>query len=322
MDASLPNGTGRTKMTLPRISVIIVNWNNQTDTLACLASLDQCHYPELEVIVVDNASTDGSVEAIQENYPKVYLVRNQENLGFTGGNNTGMKISFQGKADYAFLLNNDAEIAEDSLEKLVDFMESKPDVWAAAPLIYYYSQQNVIWSAGGKIDERRAMTQMLGTDEDDRGQFGTIPFPVDFATGCAMMVRRTAVEKFGMLDDRFFMYYEEVEWCTRMKDNGLLIYLVPQAKVLHKIVPHTRNESPFVHYFMTRNRLLWARSARMGASVFLRVVFEDLRVLLSWTLRPRWRNKKSQRNAMALALWDAITNHYGVTPWKIRQTKI
>ena len=312
MDASLPDGIGGSKVNPPRISVVIVNWNNQVDTLACLASLSYCQYPELEIIVVDNGSTDGSVDAIEEKYSKVKVLKNVANLGYTGGNNQGIRIALQSGADYILLLNNDAEIAADALDFLVEFLESQPQVWAAAPLIYYYNQPKIIWSAGGKINPRRATAQMLGTDEEDHGQFGDSPFVVDYATGCALMVRRSTVEKFGLLDDRFFMYYEEVEWCGRMQKNGLEVAVVPKAKTWHKINPKARNDSPIVHYLMTRNRLLWIRCANFGTLVFLRVMlFENLRTLLSWTLRPKWKLKQSQSSAMLQAIIDVLRNHFG-----------
>lgn len=309
-------------MNPPRIAVIIVNWNNLPDTLACLDSLQQCSLADIKIIVVDNASTDGSADVIAAKRPEITIIRNRENLGFTGGNNAGMKVAFNQGADYAFLINNDAEITNGSMETLVGFMETHPEAWASAPLIYYYSQPNIIWSAGGVISWKKAWTKMIGTDEENKGQFGDAPYQVDYATGCALMVRRTALEKFGLLDERFFMYYEEVEWCTRMRKNGQLIYVVPHASVLHKIMSQTRNESPFVHYFMTRNRILWMKLSGFGPQVFLRVFIENLRTLLSWTLRPRWRNKKKLRKAMIWALWDAISKQYGVAPWNKRLVKI
>ena len=299
-------------MTLPRIAVIIVNWNNQADTLACLGSLLVCQCPDLDIIVVDNASTDGSADAISAKMPQGLMIRNQNNLGFTGGNNIGMKAAFERGADYVFLLNNDAEIAMDVPETLVEFMENNPEVWATAPMIYYHSQPNVIWSAGGRIDYRRGTAQMLGTDQIDTNQFGNSPYSVDFATGCALMVRRSAVERFGLLDDRFFMYYEEVEWCTRMHAQGLKVVVVPNVKVWHKIIPDSRNESPFVHYLMTRNRLLWVRSKYFGRQVFWRILLlENLRTLFSWTFRPRWNHKRAQRQAMLQAIMDVFRKRYG-----------
>lgn len=299
-------------MTQPRIAIIIVNWNNRTDTLACIEQLKKSQYANQDILLVDNASTDGSADAIAAEMPQITMIRNHKNLGFTGGNNIGMKVAFERGADYAFLLNNDAEIEADVLQLLVEVMETNPEVWATAPMIYYYSQPKVIWSAGGAIDSRLGTAKMLGTDEVDQAQFGSSPYPVDYATGCALMVRRSIVEKFGLLDNRFFMYYEEVEWCGRMQSQGFKVMVIPKAKAWHKIIPAARDESPFVHYLMTRNRLLWLRSKSFDKKVFWRVLFlENIRTLLSWTLRPKWRHKKAQRQAMLLAIFDLFRNQFG-----------
>lgn len=298
-------------MTAPRIAAIILNWNNLTDTVACLDSLNQSHYPNLEIIVVDNDSRDGSA-AVLAGMPGFHFIHNPRNLGFTGGNNVGMQAAFERGADYVLLLNNDATIAPDALGLLLETLESGAEVWASAPLIYYHSQPGVVWSAGGEIDKRRASARMMGTDEEDHGQFGVAPYPVDYATGCALLVKRRAVEEFGMLDDRFFMYYEEVEWCSRMAARGMQVRMVPQARAWHKIIPQARNESPFVHYLMTRNRLLWIRAAHLGGRVFWSVLLrENLRTLISWSLRPRWRHKRQQRQAMWQAIRDVFRGRYG-----------
>lgn len=299
-------------MTSPKIAIVIVNWNNQVDSLACLDSLARCGSPNLLIIVVDNASTDGSVEEISARHPEITLIKNQKNLGFTGGNNIGLRAAFTQGAEYVLLLNNDTEVDSNFLGPLVDALEAQPQAWAAAPIIYYYKQPGVIWAAGGKIDFQRATADMLGTDEEDQGQYGHEPYESDYATGCALLVRRSSVEKFGFLDDRFFMYYEEVEWCTRMKLNGLKVLIVPGSKVWHKIDPMSRNESPFVHYLMTRNRLLWARSPGFGKLVFWRILLLDnLRTLLSWSLRPKWKFKKELRKVMSQAMLDIFRNRVG-----------
>ena len=302
-------------MSRPKVAVIVVNWNNARDTQACLDSLEKLAYPDLAIILVDNASTDGSADIIRQTHPQVHMVQNQVNLGFTGGNNSGLDLAEKLGADYALLLNNDAELAPDALEKLLAPLEQDPAVCATAPMIYYGEPADRIWSAGGEINRTSATACVLGTDQTDQGQFGEKPYPVDYATGCALLVRMNAIAQSGRLDDRYFMYYEEVEWCGRLREGGRKIMLVPTAKAWHKISPAARNESPFVHYLMTRNRLLWIRCARLGWIPYLRVLlFEDTRTLLSWTLRPRWKHKAAQRRAMLKALQDELRQHYGPPP--------
>jgi GT2 family glycosyltransferase len=299
-------------MTLPRVAVIVLNWNGGQDTLDCLASLRQMDYPCFDVLVVDNSSTDGSIEAIRESFPEVSLIETGANLGFTGGNNVGMRHALDRGVDYVLLLNNDTEVAVDLLTCLVDAVEAEPGVGVAGPLIYYYDQPAIVWSAGGAVDRRRGQTRMVGLGEPDSGQYGSTPREVDFVSGCALLTRRSVLEQIGLLDERFFAYYEEVEWCLRARRAGYRIINVPGAKVWHKISPKQRASSPMVHYYMTRNRLLFLSSAGLGwRAWFQALVLDDLRTLLSWTLKRKWRHKRPCRQATLRAIADAGRCRWG-----------
>jgi GT2 family glycosyltransferase len=294
------------------VMVIVLNWNGLTDTLDCLTSLREVDYPAYEIVVVDNGSSDGSVPVIHERFPAVTVLENEANLGFTGGNNVGLRYALMQGADHALLLNNDTLVAPDFLRLLVDGVEADPLVGIAGPTIYYHEQSDVIWSAGGAIDWHRGSTRMVGLDERDNGQFGTKPRRVDFVSGCCMLVQRAVLEQVGLLDERFFAYYEETEWCVRAKREGVEIVHVPDAKVWHKISPLIQSDSPIVHYYMTRNRLLFLASTEAGLRAWIHtLVTEYLRTLLSWTLRPKWRYKREQRQMMLRAIGDAWRRQWG-----------
>ena len=296
----------------PSVAVIVLNWNGLADTLACLASLTELDYSDYEVLIVDNGSTDGSVAAIREHFSEVAVIENGTNLGFTGGNNVGLRHALDREADYVLLLNNDTEVAPDFLSRLIEAMEARPTAGAAGPLIYYHDRPDVIWSAGGEVDWRRGQTRMLGLDQRDVGQFGQQPREVDFVSGCAMLVRRSALEQVGLLDERFFVYYEEVEWCVRMRRAGFQILCVPQAHVWHRIAPQRQADSPTVHYYMTRNRLLLLKVIRAGWGVWLNTLLGDyLRTLVSWSVRPRWRHRREMRRVMVRAIGDAWRGRWG-----------
>ena len=300
------------------ISFIIVNWNNLNDTLACIDSVRQSTYPNLSIIVVDNASTDGSGKELSGILPQENFLQMNSNLGFTGGNNAGIRLAISRKVKYILLLNNDAIIAEDAIEKLTTLLETSPNVSVTTPMIYYHSQPGRIWSAGGEIDPRRAKASMLGTDEIDQGQFDNIPYRVDFASGCALMTRIETIEKAGLLDERFFMYFDEAEWCQRLGSMGQTIMLLPDAKVWHKIQPDQRNLSPLVYYLMTRNRLLWIRCAGFGLFVFWRVLLlESMRMALIWTIGPRRKTRRNLRNAIILGIRDYYKKRFGPPPAEI-----
>lgn len=298
--------------TLPRVVIVILNWNGMQFTLDCLESLGGLDYPTVEVMVVDNGSADKSVSAIRERFPAVTVLENGENLGFTGGNNVGLRYALAQGADYGLLLNNDTEVAPDFLRRLVNAAEADTCIGMAGPTIYYYEQPDVIWSAGGSIDWRRGSTRMVGVNERDEGQMGTEPRTVDFVTGCAMLVRRSVMERVGLFDERFFAYYEETEWCVRAGRAGYKAVHVPLARIWHKISPSTRADSSMVHYYMTRNRLLFLKTTGAGPEAWLyTLLVEYLRTLISWSVRPRWRCKRTQRIAMLRAIQDTWQGHWG-----------
>jgi GT2 family glycosyltransferase len=296
----------------PSVDIIVLNWNGFRDTLECLDSLKNLSYPTYRVIVVDNASTDGSQALIRDQFPEVTLIENSENLGFTGGNNVGMRRALMDGSDYVLLLNNDTELAPDFLRFLVEASESDSKIGIAGPIIYYYDHPQIIWSAGGAINRRKGQTWMVGLNENDQGQFGHAYRDVDFVTGCAMLVKMRVLKRVGFLDERFFAYYEEVEWCERIDRAGFKIVHVPQAKVWHKISIENRESSPLVHYYMTRNRLLLLKITGAGLIAWLNtLIIEYLRTLLSWSLRPKWRGKKHQRKMMLMAIIDAGLGRWG-----------
>ncbi|MCP4536078.1 MAG: glycosyltransferase family 2 protein [Chloroflexi bacterium] len=299
--------------TLPSVTIIILNWNGLADTLACLESLAHLDNADAcEILVVDNGSTDGSPPVIRERFPSVTLIEVEENLGFTGGNNVGMQWALERGSDYALLLNNDTEVAPDFLRLLVEAAEADSQVGIVGPTIYYYEEPQTVWSAGGKIDWRRGATWMVGLDERDTGQFGESPREMDFCTGCALLIKRDVLQRVGLLDDRFFTYYEETEWCVRARRAGFKIVHVPTAKMWHKIPLDARESSPLVHYYMTRNRLLFLSAARAGLRPwFYTLVGEYLRTLLSWTLLPKWRLKRPLRRVMVRAIADAGRGQWG-----------
>ncbi|HHX42542.1 MAG TPA: glycosyltransferase family 2 protein [Chloroflexi bacterium] len=297
---------------MPLVCIVVLNWNNAPETLSCLASLQWVDYPRFDVVIVDNGSTDASVTTIRQHHPEVTVLEAGANLGFTGGNNLGLRWALDRGAAYALLLNNDTALEPSFLRRTVEAAEADPRVGIASPLILYHSQPDTIWSAGGTIDWRRGTATMIGLDARHAGQFGHTPYQVDFVTGCALLIKAGVMRRVGLLDDRFFLYYEDTEWCVRARRAGYRIIVVPQARIWHKISPAAREASAQVHYFMTRNRLLFLRAARAGASAWLYTLLADYaRTLLSWSVRPRWRSKRRQRRAMMRAIVDAGRGRWG-----------
>jgi GT2 family glycosyltransferase len=308
--ASISSDTGITAPA-PDVAIIILNWNGRDDTLACLASLSHLDYPAYKIIVVDNGSTDDSVIAIRTSYPQITLLETGDNLGYVGGNNVGLEHARTLGVKYALLLNNDTEVAPDFLNLLLQTVEADPHIGVVGPLIYYFDRPKVVWSAGGAINWQQGSTYMIGLNEVDQGQFGPTPHLVDFVTGCALLIKMAVIDQVGVLDPRFFAYYEEVEWCVRVTRAGFSILLVPQAKIWHKISLVAREASPQVHYYMTRNRLLFLKLTSKNILPWLSTVFDYTRTLLSWTVKPKWRHKILQRRAMVRAIADYQRGNFG-----------
>ncbi|NTU78190.1 MAG: glycosyltransferase family 2 protein [Chloroflexales bacterium] len=297
----------------PRVALIILCYNGIADTLACLSSLETLDYPRdaYQVVVVDNASSDGTPAAVRAASPEAVVIEAGANLGFAAGNNLGLRYALAEGFDYALLLNNDTEASPDFLRRLVEAVVDEPGLGAAGPTIYYHARPDLIWSAGGLIDWRRGTSRMRGLGEVERGQFGQIS-EVDFVTGCAILMSRAALERVGLLDERFFMYYEETEWCVRARRAGLRIVHVPHARLLHKIPLEDRVDRPYVAYYMTRNRLLFLRSTGAGLSTWLHaMLLQDLRTCLSMSLRQKWRGRRAQRDAIVRAWWDFGRGRFG-----------
>lgn len=295
----------------PRVAIIILCYNGLADTLACLASLEQLRYPRerYTLVVVDNASHDDTPQRVREAFPAAVMIENGANLGFAAGNNVGLRYAYTEGFDYALLLNNDTEADPDLLHGLIAEAEADPQVGIVGPTIYYYAEPDLIWSAGGWVDWRRGTSRMDG-GERERGQYAAAR-DVDFVTGCALLVRRAVIERVGLLDERFFMYYEETEWCVRAARAGFRIRHAPAARLWHKIPLDARFDKEYLAYYMTRNRLLFLWATRAGLGTWLNaLLLQDLRTYASLCLRPKWRRRKG-RVGMRLAWLDFWRGHFG-----------
>lgn len=250
---------------MKRVAVVIVNWNGKDNTLSCLASLGKRN-----IIVVDNASTDGSVEAINKRFPTVEIIQNSENLGFSGGNNIGIKSALSRGADFIWLLNNDTVVDKNALQSLIEAFDDR-SVGIAGSKIYFSPGRefhkerykigelgNVLWYAGGHIDWNNMYASHRGVDEVDRGQYDE-PEETEFITGCSMMVKREVFEKIGILDEKFFAYLEDVDFCLRAKNHGYRLLYVSRSIIWHENASSSGSPGSVLHeYCLTRNRLLMA----------------------------------------------------------------
>lgn len=294
------------------IYIIILNSNRCEDTLACLGSLARGTYGKAEIIVLDNKSTDGSVEAIHYGFPYVQVINLTENRGYAGNNNIGIEKAIRQGADWVLVLNEDTILDPDCLIELVKVGESDSKIGIVGPLVYHHNEPNIIQSAGGVLG-KYWQSNHLGQNEVDQGQF-RFPHRVDWISGCAILVRKAVIEQIGMLDPNFFMYWEETEWCVRASRAGWKIYHVPQAKIWHKGVQRDYHPKASFTYYETRNHLLTLSKHKAPLPAQLYVWMQIFRTLLSWSIRPKWKYKLDHRNAMWKGVIDFLQNRWGKMP--------
>jgi len=232
---------GNGEMQIPHVYIVILNWNGKEDTLECLRSVQAVDYPRYQILVVDNASSDGSAEAIRAAFPGVALIVNESNLGFAAGNNVGIEHALEEGADYIFLLNNDTTVDRMVLVELVKTCEADPTVGLASPKVYYYDLPNTIFYAGARRYWLPLFPDPIGIGEEDRGQHDAVR-EVDYVWGQAMFIKRRVIEDIGLFDPGFFMYYEDCDYCLRAAEVGYKIIYVPLARIWHKIGAGTEGD--------------------------------------------------------------------------------
>lgn len=296
-------------MDAPRVLVIILTYNGWVDTRDCLGALMRSTYANFEILVVDNASTDGTAEIVKDQFPQVRVLSNGHNLGFAQGNNVGLRAALYQKVEYAFLLNNDVLVAEDCIAELVRVAELQPRGALFGPMVYHADEPEVIQSAGGELTQRWQFLHRR-QNERDTGQF-TSSEQVVWLTGCALLVRCSTLQEIGLLDPSFFMYAEEADWCLRARATGYAVWFVPQGRVWHRGVQRNYQPGPHVTYYSVRNELYLFQKHHSGIAPIGRALLRDLRTLTSWTLRPRWRAKREHRDAMLQGLRDFMLHRFG-----------
>jgi GT2 family glycosyltransferase len=244
----------------PVVTIITINYNQLKLTCELLDSLRKLTYPAVEVIVVDNHSVQDPSSVISEKYPEVKLIVSDENLGFAGGNNLGIRAS---SGEYLMLLNNDTEVNPAFLEPLVALFESNPKAGAASPKILYHNSEKIQYAGSTQIDPFTGRSKLIGWMEKDNGQHD-VQQETHLAHGAAMMVPRRVISEVGLMPEFFFLYYEEVDWCQSIKKAGHKIYFVPDSKVYHKESMSVGKKSTLKTYYLTRNRLLYMRRNTVG----------------------------------------------------------
>ncbi len=246
----------------PLISIVTLTWNTTEVTCEFLRSIDaHCKYPNLEIIIVDNGSAVDPTPAFKAIRSDAQVMLNGTNLGFTGGNNVGIKAA---KGEYLFIVNNDTEFTPGLLEGLVEVFELHPDAGMVSPKFHYYFHKGTIEYAGyHPVNPFTGRNSMVGCKEMDCGQYETLS-ATHYAHGGGMMVPRKVIDEVGALPDEFFIYYEELDWSEQIKRKGYTIYYQPKSLIYHKESMTTGKESPFKAFYHTRNRILFMKRNMNG----------------------------------------------------------
>lgn len=240
----------------PLVYIITLNWNRRDDTVAFLESALAVDYPSRQVLVVDNASSDSSVETIAARFPQVELIVNAGNYGFARGMNIGLRRALEAGADYVFLANNDTTIAAPAVERLVKTAEAQRAA-IVAPAIYYAALPWKIWWLGGVL---RPLLLEVRRIERVPAHHEPAPFAVDFVTGCGLLISRACLERVGLFDERFFMYYEDADYCLRVRKANLRILVEPRAAMYHKVAASSGgSDSPAERFLTARSSLQYFR---------------------------------------------------------------
>ena len=272
------------------LSIITINYNGLKDTCELIDTLP-LEDKSIEVIVVDNASSQDEATVIENRYPQVNVIRSKENLGFAAGNNLGIKAA-QGK--YLFFLNNDTLLKPQtsSLRPLITRLESSSRIGMVCPKIKFSWGNQLIQFAGyTPLSPITMRNKAIGCGEVDHGQYDT-PHPTPYAHGAAMMIKREVIEKAGLMPECYFLYYEELDWSMMIRRAGYEIWYEPACTIFHKESQTTGQNSPLRSYYITRNRLLFAQRNQQGWTKHITYLYliglVAIRDILKYAFQRRW----------------------------------
>ncbi len=282
-----------------KLSIITINYNGLKDTCELIDSIP--FNENMEVIVVDNASKQDEASIISERFPLVIVIRSNQNLGFAGGNNLGIK---EAKGKYILLINNDTYFKDFNIDSIIKRLESSDKIGIVCPKLRFAWGNNPIQFAGyTPLTNITLRNNAIGFGEEDNGQYETA-HPTPYAHGAAMLIKREAIEKVGLMPECFFLYYEEIDWSIMFTRSGYQIWYDPSCTVYHKESQATGQNSPLRTYYITRNRLLLVKRNYKGINKYLSYIYliglVAPRDVLKYTIQGRFDLVK----AVLIGIWD------------------
>ena len=295
-----------------KLSIITINYNGLKDTCELIDSIPFNN--DTEVIVVDNASKQDEASIITKRYPYVKVINSDKNLGFAGGNNLGIK---KAKGDYILLINNDTYFKDFNLGNLFNRLKSSDKIGVVCPKLRFAWGNNPIQFAGyTPLSNITLRNRAIGFGEEDEGQYGTA-HPSPYAHGAAMLIKREAIKKVGLMPECFFLYYEEIDWSMMFTRAGYEIWYDPSCTVYHKESQTTGQNSPLRAYYITRNRLLLVKRNFKGINKYLSYIYlfgiVGLRDIIKYTTK----RQKNLRKAVIYGLRDFINSQFSIINYKL-----
>jgi len=277
----------------PHVAIVILTWNGCEDVLHCLSTLPRIRYPNWSATVVDNNSSDGTVEAIRVRYPAQRVLVMEKNLGFCGGNNRGIEDALARGADYVLLLNNDTELHPDLLTSLVGVAQTDGKIGAVGAKNILMDDHRIVWGAYGELRYDRDLVRLVGARQPDGPQYSCVK-DVDWVIGNGIMMSRAALTVVGGFDERFFGYHEDVDWCQRARQAGFRMVYNGHAIIYHRGFGAARPGAtmPFpALYFLGRNSILFARKhgSPLQVAKFVTLFFAGV---AWWMLGGIWRGDR------------------------------
>lgn len=284
---------------LKKTALVLVNWNSFEFTNQCLNSLKHCKSLTFDIVVVDNGSHDGSATNLKEEFPEIILIQSATNLGFAGGNNLGLDYVLENNYTYVMLLNNDTFVEPNFVDVLVNYMDLNLDVGIIQPKIYCNHNRKLLWNGGSYFNKFFGITYTKGYLRKDKPDYNRIK-EVDWVTGCALLTRTAIIKKVGKLEEKFFIYYEDVDLSFKIKKEGHKLIYHPESIIYHIAGMSNKSKTkrkegflnPVVHYLVQRNRIWFLKRYTVAYYIIPTVLYHTcytLAVMLYFVLRRRFK---------------------------------
>ena len=307
----------------PRVILLILTWNRRDDVLRCVASLSRLTYPNCLPVVIDNASVDSTVAALRAGYPDLTIIQNTHNLGYAGGNNVGIRWALEHGADYVLIINNDTEVTPDMVTELVRVAASDPTIGVVGCRNILMDDPMHLWGAYGELTYGPFVVRTAGEGMPDGPQWQVVK-DVDWVIGNGYLWRRAALERVGLLDESFFAYHEDVDWCLRARAAGVRVVYAGTAAIVHKGAVHAapgQGHQVLTWYMLGRNGVVlvhrygrWQQQVRFAllstAALTARLVRALVLRLTPWSPADRARGAMlwAMERAFTRGLLDALHN--------------